>query len=172
MSSNRNTDILKTLSIIRVGKPIFVSQKSSTRILMLVLLAVLLMALILGVTVYRNVANIQIDADDGRLRSYGIANVVRSGDGVGSIKFGNGPEGYALVAMEHLDFGTYETRIYLNNGHIVQEYSNAEAPYDPSKAVILADSSKFDLSYNNGLLTIATDQGTTSVALRSLQKGA
>lgn len=170
--NEKNADILKTLSIIRIGKPLFISQKSSTRILMLVFLAILLMALVLGVTVYKNVANIQIEGDQSRLGKQVLANEVHSDDGLGTIQINEGPEGPALVAIEDLDIGTYETRIYLSNGVIVQEYSDAESPYDPTKAVKLANSSKFDLTYNNGLLTIATDQGTTCVALRSRQGGA
>lgn len=172
MNETNNIDILKTMTIIRIGKPPFISQKSSTRILMLVLLAMLLIALVLGVTVYKNVATVQIAADEARLGKQVIANVVRSDDGQGSVLIGRGPEGPSLVTLEHFDFGSFETRIYLSNGTIVQEYTSADTPYSPSKGVKLADSSKFDLSYNNGLLTIDTDQGTTCVALRSVQGGA
>lgn len=167
-----NTDILKTMTIIRIGKPIYVSQKSSTRILMLVFLAILLIALVLGVTVYKNVATIEMSADEGRLGKQVIANVVRSDDGIGTIKIGKGPEGPSLVAVENIESGSYETRIYLTEGTIVQEYTFAGSPYNPSNAVKLANSSRFDLSYNDGLLTILTDQGATSVALRSMQGGA
>lgn len=74
--------------------------------------------------------------------------------------------------MEYLDTGNYETRIYLYKGNIVEEYAIAGTPYDPGKSVKLSKSSKFDLSYKDGLLTIMTEQGTTNIALRSMQGGA
>ena len=87
------------------------------------------------------------------------------------MRIGSGPEGPSLVLVEYLDTGTYETRIYLINGAIVEEYAISGTPYDASRAVKLADSSKLLFSYEDGLLTIVTDQGTTEVALRSMQGG-
>ena len=86
-----------------------------------------------------------------------------------AVRVGVGPEGPSLVLVEYLDTGTYETRIYLINDAIVEEYAVSGTPYDASRSVKLADSSKFDLSYDSGLLTIKTDQGTTEVALRTMQ---
>lgn len=49
----------------------------------------------------------------------------------------------------------------------MEEYALADAPYDPSKATAIVRSSVFDFSYGGGLLTIVTDAGQTSVALRA-----
>ena len=43
----------------------------------------------------------------------------------------------------------------------------ADAPYEPGKATPIVRSSVFDFSYRDGLLTIVTDAGEASVALRS-----
>ena len=71
------------------------------------------------------------------------------------------------MLTERLDSGTFETRIYAYQGSIVEEYALADAPYDPSKATAIVRSSVFDFSYGGGLLTIVTDAGQTSVALRA-----
>lgn len=100
-----------------------------------------------------------------------LANNVRSIDGTSAVWVGTGPEGNSLVLMEYLPNGNYETRMYLYKGNIVQEYAVAGTPYEPGKAVKLSKSSKFDLAYRNGLLTIVTDQGRTDIALRAMQGG-
>lgn len=48
---------------------------------MLVFLAILLVALVTGVTIYKNVANIQLSTDEGRLGKQLIGNTVRARDG-------------------------------------------------------------------------------------------
>ena len=75
------------------------------------------------------------------------------------------------MIVQNLDSGTYETRLYLYKGSIVQEYSLTGTKYTPSKASKVTESSSFAFTYDNGLLTVSTDQGTCEVALRHLQGG-
>ena len=97
---------------------------------------------------------------------------MRANDSKGAIAQGQGPEGKSLVVVEPLDSGTYETRFYLYEGKVVQEYSLAGSGYTPEKATEVTASDSFDFSYSNGLLTVTTDQGTAEVALRHMQGGA
>lgn len=76
-------------------------------------------------------------------------------------------QGPALVLRETLESGTYETRIYRVDGVIMQEYAVADAPYDPEKAVAVAQSQTFEFSCSDNLLTIVTDAGQVDIALRS-----
>ena len=101
-----------------------------------------------------------------------ICNVVRANDSKGAIAQGQGPEGKSLVVVEPLDSGTYETRFYLYEGKVVQEYSLAGSGYTPEKATEVTASDTFDFSYSDGLLAVTTDQGTAEVALRYMQGGA
>ena len=75
------------------------------------------------------------------------------------------------MVVETLDSGTYETRFYLYEGKIVQEYSLATNAYTPERATEVTESSSFDFSYSGGLLRVTTDQGTAEVALRYTQGG-
>ena len=134
--------------------------------------AVLLMALISGVTVYKAVSADQQASGAQREGAGLICNVVRANDSKGAIAQGQGPEGKSLVVAEPLDSGTYETRFYLYKGKVVQEYSLAGSGYTPEKATEVTASGTFDFSYSNGLLTVTTDQGTAEVALRYMQGGA
>ena len=75
-------------------------------------------------------------------------------------------QGPALVLRETLDSGTFETRLYRYDDTIMEEYALAGAPYNPEGATPIVKSSVFDFTYRNGMLTIYTDAGQSSVALR------
>lgn len=54
----------------------------------------------------------------------------------------------------------------------MEEYTRAGTAFTPEKAREIVRSSTFDFTYTDGLLTVHTDQGSTSVALRSVRGGA
>ena len=120
---------------------------------------------------YRHVSDVQVANVSRREGIELICNIVRANDAKGAIAAGDGPEGKLLVIVQNLDSGTYETRLYLYKGSIVQEYSLTGTKYTPSKASKVTESSSFAFTYDNGLLTVSTDQGTCEVALRHLQGG-
>lgn len=136
-----------------------------------ILFILLLCALVLGVHTYSTVAARQASNNAAREGLQLIANNVRANDAKDAIGVGQGPEGLSLVVMERLESGTFEIRTYLYQRHILQEYALSGNPYSPESATVLCESGTFDFSVNQGLLSITTDQGSTEVALRSLQGG-
>lgn len=140
-------------------------------IVMGVFFAALLLALIAGIVVYKHVTDVQAQANAQREGIGLVANAVRANDASGAIAVGQGPEGRSLVVVEKLASGTYETRFYLYQGKVVQEYSLAGSMYTPERANTVTQSNSFDFTYSHGLLSVTTDQGTAEVALRSLQGG-
>ncbi len=140
-------------------------------IVMGVFFAALLLALIAGVLVYKHVTDVQTQANSQREGIGLVANAVRANDASGAIAVGQGPEGRSLVVVEKLASGTYETRFYLYQGKVLQEYSLAGSMYTPERASTVTESNSFDFTYSHGLLSVSTDQGTAEVALRSLQGG-
>ena len=92
-------------------------------------------------------------------------------DATDAVGVATGPEGLALVLTEQLDSGNYETRLYRYQGSIVEEYARADSAFTPQKARQIVASERFDFTYENSLLTVHTDQGSTSVALRSVRGG-
>ena len=129
----------------------------------------LLLALLVGTSAYRAANDVRSSSDNTRLGLSLIANSIRATDAVG---VADGPEGLALVLTEHLGNGDYETRLYAYQGAIVEEYTRAGTAFTPEKAREIVRSSTFDFTYTDGLLTVHTDQGSTSVALRSVRGGA
>lgn len=143
-----------------------------TILLFFVLIISLLLAVVAGTRIYGNLRNLQSATNNTRLGVSLITNTVRTNDAVSAVAVGKGPEGNSLVLREILESGTYETRIYLYNGNIVQEYALESAVYAPDRATVIVTSDVFDFSYSNGMLTIKTSQGTSEVLLRSLKGGA
>jgi hypothetical protein len=146
-------------------------QRMFSLLLFTVFVVVDLLALVAGASSFGSLTAMQ-NTNDARIMTLGpITSSVRANDASGSVSTGEGPEGRALVLTQSDSEGSYETRIYLHEGKIVQEYTLAEEPYAPEKATPLADSSTFEFSYGNGLLTVRTDAGEAIIALRNQQGG-
>ena len=147
------------------------SSRTFTIALMAVFFVALMAGLAAGVSIYRSVSQVQQSANEMRLESGLLANSVHVADAADAVEVGEGPEGKALVLVERLDSGTYETRIYQYAGNIVQEYAIQGRDYTPERAQVLTPSATFDFSLSDNLLTVSTDQGLFNVALRSDQGG-
>ena len=130
-----------------------------------------LLALLVGAQSYGSLTRMQAANDKVIMTSGPIVSSVRATDSKGGVAAGNGPEGRSLVLIEQDNIGTYETRIYLYQGHIVQEYALGGAPYTPERATVLSESETFSFSFKDGLLSIETDAGVSQVALRNMQGG-
>lgn len=146
------------------------AQHVFTAALFLLFVGALLLALVAGVGVYRRVHAAGTAARDARLTGALVANIVRSKDATGAIRLEEAPGGgQSLVMTERLASGTFETRLYLQDGALVEEYVPAGTPYDSARATELAQTARFEVALDvaAGALTITTDDASTRVALRS-----
>lgn len=149
----------------RLGNRIFMSA------LFVMFVAVLLVAMWMNVTSFKAVeASRQADNYDRSTLSL-IVSTVRANDREDGVAVGKGPEGASLVLVEHGEERDYETRIYLYEGNIVEEYAVASDPYTPKKASVVAASSVFSFTYEDRLLSVTTDQGTAKVMLHCTGEG-
>lgn len=174
MSANDiNYNAVASFEQARAPKKSAVSSRTFTVVLLAVFFVVLMTGLAAGVAMYQAVANNQLDTSAARMQSGLLASNIHANDSINALGTGNGPEGRALVlSMHDADNSAYEMRLYLYNGHIVQEYSPAGAAYTPERAQPLLSSKTFEFELHGNLLTITTDQGSTNMALRSYQGGA
>lgn len=137
-------------------------------ILFALFVILLLLALVSGLRSYASEVASSDDSKATRLSVGFLANTVRSFDSTGFISTGAGPEGDALVLVEHTPAGVFETRIYAYEGNLLQEYALAESDYSPQSATVLFQTDEFDFSVDGNMLTIKTQAGTANVALRSV----
>lgn len=147
------------------------SSRVFTIALLVIFFMVLMSGLAAGVAMYQAVANNQIDTNNARMQAGLLASNVHINDAYNAIGVSQGPEGRALVLSNEIDGSKYEMRIYLFEGHIVQEYSPSGVQYSPGRAQPLLESSVFEFEQYGNLLVIHTDQGATNIALRSYQGG-
>lgn len=148
------------------------SNRAFAAVLFGLFIVMLLISFLVGINVYQALNTMASGESIERLEQSFLANTIHSNDMYDAVLIGEGPEGAALVLRESIDGAEgYETRIYAFNGSIMQEYALEESPYAPEKAITLFDSDLFDFSYENGLLTITTDNGSVDVALRSAEGG-
>lgn len=175
MSNGEKVFDAMALSSARRGKDGHNFQRAFAILLFAVFVIVDLLALASGASSYGTLNAMQ-RTNDNRIMTLGpIISSVRATDANDSIRRSDdAPEGHGLVLVEHDAEGTYETRIYLYEGNIMQEYALQGSPYMPKKAVVLAPSSTFDFTYDreSGLLSVTTDAGSASIALRNRQGGA
>ena len=77
-------------------------------------------------------------------------------------------EGAALLLRENADGETYETRIYLYEGALREEYGTADAALDPQDSERIVDAKSFSIEQvRPGLLVVSTEYGSADIALRS-----
>lgn len=145
--------------------------KRPMHLMSMALIAVFFMALMsclaVGARMYRAAARAQLEANDLHLQSGLITNLVRSNDVEGALRVDDGPEGQALVLSRTLASGTYETRLYHYQGQLVQEFTAADQPYDPTNATALLATDTFSFAVDDHLITFTTDCGSFVVCLRS-----
>ncbi len=139
-------------------------------ILFALMIVLLLLALVIGAGVYRTISQTRWADEQSRTGLALIANSVHITDSIDAVGVGVGPEGQSLVLTETVGDSAFETRIYLFEGAVVEEYSPAGAPYAPSKATELVASSVFEFSYADQLLSVHTSQGTEHIMLHSVRR--
>ena len=138
-----------------------------TLLLFGVFVILLLMALWMGTEAFRAINSMQSSTNNARLALNSLQNRVKSFDEAGAFGTAEGPEGPSIVFTYKLEAGDYETRLYLYLGALVQELAFSDDPYIPMTATKIVNTSTFSFDYEDGLLTVTTDQGTMNVALRS-----
>lgn len=144
-----------------------VNQAFAVALLALFLLA-LLGSVWVGTTVYQRLNARSEAAADARSPLGVIVNAARATDSTGSVGRGTAPNGSeALVLVEHLDTGAYETRFWLEDGWVVEQYAVADAPYDVESATRVSQSGTFWFEIEGSLLSVGCDAGVARVALRS-----
>lgn len=129
------------------------------------MLACVLGLMALGSGLYGGVARSMTANNAARASLRYLTTSVRAADTAGSLRLEDGPEGGMLVLAEP-DTG-YETRIYLWDGQLMEEYAPAGSAAAPQNAQPVCACTRFDVSFSGDrLLVLTTDQGTARVALR------
>lgn len=146
-------------------------NRSFTVVLFAVVTIALLIVLTLGVNIYRS--TVVADNSDKQMREGTslIATSIAQLDQQDCVSVGQGPEGDSLVLTERVGDQAFETRFYLSEGRVVQEYVAASSAYNPEFAQLVCESDTFEVELQDRMITITTDAGAAYVTLRSNQGG-
>ena len=138
----------------------------------LLLFAIIVLSLLFlvmtGTGLYSAVVDSQTRNREARAALSYLAARVHAADAAGAVSVGEGPEGAALLLRENADGETYETRIYLYEGALREEYGTADAALDPQESERIVDAKSFSVEQvRPGLLVVSTEYGSADIALRS-----
>ena len=143
----------------------------------LLLFAIIVLSLLFlissGTSLYSAIVDSQAHNRQARAALSYLTARVHAADVAGAVSIGTGPEGDALVLRENAGDDVYETRIYLYEGALREEYGPAGLPLRPESAERIAVLERFTLSEDRpGLLTAATEYGAIHIALRCEKEAA
>ena len=150
-------------------------KNRSSSVFMLVLFAFIvalsLILVVFGSSIYRHIEQTRTADNVTRAGTAYLASRIAAGDNANALSRRQGPQGDMLVLTETVNGQNYETRLYLYNGQMLEEYKPADAMIDPASATAVVDTDTFTFSYADGLLRMETSSGVQYAALRSPQEG-
>ena len=129
-----------------------------------------LMVLMLGANVYKNMSEISQDGQDARTVLSFIWTKVKNSDENGRISIGEFHSRPALFFDEEFDQVHYRTMIYHYDGWIYELFSEAALDFDPADGVQLIKTG--DLSFENigdGLIKVTTGGRSLLMFTRSVE---
>ena len=127
----------------------------------MVLFAVILCLVVFAARGYQSSVDIEDrDANTRSVLSYVINSVRDSGSSDVSVKDISGAQCLVIGSKD----GDYEQRFYLDDGNLLEEYTEPDAGNRPDVALKIGetDSLEFVLD-DNGVLTVRTDSGSSAV---------
>lgn len=127
----------------------------------------LLLVLAAGVISFQSIRDDRTVANATRLDVSLVANAVRAADARGAVSVQEGPAGDALVITEHTAAGDFETRFFLDDGWLVEEYAVAGAPLGSTQVQHVSEAASFTADVGHSSVRIQVDGHVGLVALRS-----
>lgn len=135
--------------------------------LFVLMLGCVLVLAIFGARVYRALTENQSRNNALRASLSYVAARLRAADQAQAVAVEAGPQGDALVLADAGEDTGYETRIYVYDGQLMEEYAARDSGYDPANAQAVARTDTFTVTLDGGLVTVNTDQGRVSVYLHT-----
>lgn len=142
------------------------SAPFSLALFVLMLGCVLLLAMF-GAQVYGALTQSQNRNKAVRASLSYVAARLRTADEAGAVSVEPGPQGDALILSDIGADTGYETRIYVYDGQLVEEYTAEQNEYDPASAQAVAQTDTFTVEKDGNLFTVTTDRGTVRVYLHT-----
>ncbi|WP_294542318.1 DUF4860 domain-containing protein [uncultured Gemmiger sp.] len=135
--------------------------------LFVLMLGCVLVLAVFGARVYRALTESQTRNQAVRASLSYVAARLRAADEFQAVSVAEGPQGDALILSDTGADTGYETRIYLYEGQLVEEYAAEGTPYSPENAQAVAKTQTFAARRRGQQIEVTTDQGTIRVFLHT-----
>ena len=132
--------------------------------LYLVLLGTVLALAAVGGRLYGVLSDSRAANDARRASLTYVTARLRAADAADAVTVAQGPHGDVLVLA---DGSGYETRLYVYNGALVEEYAAENTDFMPAAAEKVAETKTFTVVQNGVQYIITTDDGEAHVTLHS-----
>ena len=124
--------------------------------------------ILIGAGLYGRVVQSQSQNETQRSCLSYVVSRVAAADTTGAVFVEDGPEGDMLVLAEPGDDGEYETRIYVYDGFLCEEYGTAGQDLNPEAAMKIGEDETFTLCWlEDDLLQVTTSSGSVKIAVHS-----
>ena len=121
---------------------------------------------VFGAQNYRNAVTAQHANNDSRVLLSYVSTCLRSCDEAGCVRIAQ-EDGSSVLVIADGDSG-FASRLYLSDGHLVEDYAETDAPLDPEYAEIIGETGVFVVEeVEDGLLAVTTDAGRSLIYVRS-----
>lgn len=135
--------------------------------LFVLMLACVLALTVFGARVYEALTVSRSRNQAARASLAYLAARLRAADESGAVCVRRTEQGDLLILGEPQDNTGYETRIYLYDGFLLEEYSAAGSGPAPESAQQIAETDLFAVEVEEALVRVTTEQGTVQVYLHS-----
>ncbi len=142
------------------------SAPFSLALFVLMLGCVLILA-VFGAQVYRALTETQSRNNAVRASLSYVAACLLAADEDRAVSVKPGPQGDALILADAGQDTGYETRIYVYDGQLMEEYAEKQSDFDPASAQAVARTDTFTVMVDGPLVSVTTDQGTVRVYLHA-----
>lgn len=122
---------------------------------------------VFGAQVYRALTDSQARNQAARASLSYLAARLHAADERGGVRVEHTARGDVLILAEEQDDTGYETRIYLYEGMLMEEYCAVGSESDPEFAQQVARTDSFSAAMEGDLVSVTTGEGTVCVCLHS-----
>lgn len=137
------------------------------RLVVLALFAMGALVVIVGTQALRLASDADAQVMSESLLLGTVDNMLRGNDVAGAVSVRQGPEGDALVVRRGDGSDAYEVRLFLCDGHVMQETALAGTPIRADRAIPVVPSSTFSVEVGDGGILVTADDGQAFFATRS-----
>lgn len=135
--------------------------------LFVLMLGCVLALTMFGARVYRALTDSQARNQTARASLTYVAARLHAADERNGVRIEHGAQGDVLILGEELDNTGYETRIYLHEGMLLEDYCAVGSESDPDFAQRVAQTDSFTITVEGNLISVTTGEGTVCVCLHS-----